>query len=59
MQLFVRILRKISTRLVFKVSGVFVSNLGQKFEIVSSLESVQHRIPAAFFYFSKAYRLNH
>jgi hypothetical protein len=30
-----------------------------KFKIVSSLQSIQHRIPAAFIDFDKAYLLNH
>jgi hypothetical protein len=57
--MFIGNLRKMSTLLVFKASGVFISNLGQKFEIVSPIESVQRRIPAAFINFDKAYLLNH
>jgi hypothetical protein len=50
--------RKMSTHLVLKVSGVFMSNLDKKFEIVSSLKSVPLRIPQAFINFEKAYLLN-
>jgi hypothetical protein len=52
-------LRKMSTRLVFKVSRVFILNLGQKFEIVSSLQSIQCGILVAFVNFDKAYLLIH
>jgi hypothetical protein len=48
-----------STRLVFKVSRVFILNLGQKFEIVSSLQSIQRGILVAFVNFDKAYLLIH
>jgi hypothetical protein len=36
MQIFVGRLRMASTHLVFKVSGVYISNLGKKFEIFTS-----------------------
>jgi hypothetical protein len=48
-----------STCLVFKVSGVFIYNLEEKFKIVSSFQFVQRRILAAFSSFDKAYLLNY
>jgi hypothetical protein len=59
MRIFVENLRNISTILVSKFSGVFILNLGQKFKIVNSLQSVQRRIPAAIINFDKVYLLNH
>jgi hypothetical protein len=58
-QIFIGNLRKMSTCLVFKVSGVFIYNLEEKFKIVSSFQFVQRRILAAFSSFDKAYLLNY
>jgi hypothetical protein len=44
---------------IFKVPWVFISNVGQKSEIVRSFQSVQRRIPATFVNSDKAYLLNH
>jgi hypothetical protein len=54
MQIFVGRLRMASTHLVFKVSGVYISNLGKKFEIFTSSNLFQRRIPAAFVKFHKS-----
>jgi hypothetical protein len=45
--------------LVFKVYGSLILNLGKIFELVSLIQSAQHRIPTTFIYFDKAYILNH
>jgi hypothetical protein len=52
-------LRKMSTCLVFKVLEFLFIIFGRQFKIVSSLQSVHLKIPAAFINFDRAYLLNH